>query len=70
MAAALAADWLGRRVTYTLLCLGSLIIVDMLFLTSKVFDTRFLVLSFIAGGITASSTAGSRSTYRSCFRRE
>ncbi len=54
MLAALAADWLGRRSAYTLLCLGSLIIVNTLFLTTKTFDDRFLLLSFLAGGITAS----------------
>ena len=52
--AAFAADWLGRRITYTLLCLGSLIIIPTLFLTTKEFDTRFLVFVFLAGGITAS----------------
>ena len=54
MLAALTADWLGRRITYTLMCLGSLLIVPALFLTSKTFDNQFLLLSFLAGGITAS----------------
>lgn len=54
MLAALTADWLGRRITYTLLCLGSLLIIPALFLTSKRFDVQFLLLSFLAGGITAS----------------
>jgi SHS family sialic acid transporter-like MFS transporter len=52
--AALLADQLGRRVTYTLLCAGSLIVVPMLFQTTTTFDTRFLVLVFLAGAITAS----------------
>jgi MFS transporter, SHS family, sialic acid transporter len=52
--AALAADWLGRRLAYSLLCLGSFVIVGALFLTSTTFDNRFLLLSFLAGGITAS----------------
>jgi hypothetical protein len=54
MLAALTADWLGRRLTYTLMCLGSLGIVPVLFLLSKSFDSQFLLLSFLAGGITAS----------------
>jgi SHS family sialic acid transporter-like MFS transporter len=52
--AALIADWLGRRVTYSLLCLGSLIIIPCFFLISPVVDTRFFVLAFIMGGVTAS----------------
>jgi MFS family permease len=51
--AALLADQLGRRLTYTLLCLGSLIIVPTLFLTSDTFDTSFLVKVLVAGAITA-----------------
>jgi MFS family permease len=51
--AALLADFLGRRVTYMLLCLGSLAVVPTLFLGSAHFDTRFLVTVFLAGGITA-----------------
>jgi MFS family permease len=51
--AALLADVLGRRLTYTLLCLGSLIIVPTLFLASDSFDARFLVIVFLAGAITA-----------------
>jgi SHS family sialic acid transporter-like MFS transporter len=52
--AALTADQLGRRVTYTLLCAASLIIVPMLFQTTATFDNRFLLLVFLAGAITAS----------------
>jgi MFS family permease len=51
--AALLADAVGRRLTYTLLCLGSLIIVPTLFLASDTFDARFLVIVFLAGAITA-----------------
>ncbi|MCI0681913.1 MAG: MFS transporter [Gemmataceae bacterium] len=54
MLAALTADWLGRRITYTLLCLGSLAIIPALFMTSTSFGFQFLLLSFLAGGITAS----------------
>jgi SHS family sialic acid transporter-like MFS transporter len=52
--AALVADWLGRRITYTLLCLGSLVIIPALFLMTTTFDARYLVLAFLAGAITAS----------------
>ncbi|MFO0968376.1 MAG: MFS transporter [Gemmataceae bacterium] len=52
--AALAADWLGRRLTYTLLCAGSFLIIPALFLTTESFDSRFLLLTFLAGAITAS----------------
>jgi MFS family permease len=51
--AALLADVLGRRLTYALLCLGSLLVVPTLFLASSAFDVRFLVVVFLAGAITA-----------------
>lgn len=51
--AALLADFLGRRITYTLLCLGSLIIIPTMFLGTATFDARFLVIVFLAGAITA-----------------
>jgi MFS family permease len=51
--AALLADVVGRRLTYTLLCLGSLISVPALFLGNTSFNTQFLVIVFVAGAITA-----------------
>lgn len=51
--AALVADVLGRRLTYTLLCLGSLIIVPTMFLGTTTFNTLFLVYVFLGGAITA-----------------
>jgi MFS transporter, SHS family, sialic acid transporter len=54
IAAALAADKLGRRVSYTVLCLGSLIIIPTLFLTTTPFDGHYLLVVFLAGAITAS----------------
>jgi MFS family permease len=51
--AALLADVLGRRATYSLLCLGSLAVVPALFLGSTSFNARFLVVVFLAGAITA-----------------
>jgi SHS family sialic acid transporter-like MFS transporter len=52
--AALMANWLGRRITYTLLCLASMAIIPTFFLTNHSFDTRFWILAFATGGITAS----------------
>jgi MFS family permease len=54
IAAALLADMLGRRLTYSLLCLGSLIIVPTLFLASAPGDAWFLPVVFLSGAITAS----------------
>ncbi|MFM7149322.1 MAG: MFS transporter [Gemmataceae bacterium] len=51
--AALVADVLGRRWTYTLLCLGSLAIIPTLYLGTVNFDNRFLFLALLGGGITA-----------------
>jgi hypothetical protein len=51
--AALAADVLGRRLTYTLLCVGSLVIIPTMFLGAGRFDAQFLVYVFLAGAITA-----------------
>jgi SHS family sialic acid transporter-like MFS transporter len=52
--AALVADMLGRRVTYTLLCAGSMAIIPTLFLTTTPHDGHYLFIIFLAGGITAS----------------
>ncbi len=52
--AALLGGWLGRRITYFALCIASFGILQLFFQTSTVFDTRFLVLAFLAGGISAS----------------
>ena len=52
--AALVAELLGRRITYSLLCLGSLIIIPTLFLASKPGDAWFLPVVFLSGAITAS----------------
>ena len=54
IAAALLGGWLGRRITYVLMCIGSFVIIQVFFQTSTVFDTRFLILAFLTGGITAS----------------
>lgn len=52
--AALAADALGRRVTYTLLCAMSMVIIPTLFLGTTPYDWHYLIIVFLAGAITAS----------------
>jgi hypothetical protein len=51
--AALMGDWLGRRPTYCLLCLGSMAIIPTFYLSNVAFGAAFLVLAFLLGGITA-----------------
>src|SRR6185295_557117 len=43
-----------RRVTYTLLCMGSLVIIPTMFLGTSPFDWYYLPVVFAAGAITAS----------------
>lgn len=54
MAAALAGDWLGRRVTFFLLCILSLISAEFLYGYNTQFNSVFLACCFVAGGCTAS----------------
>jgi MFS family permease len=54
IAAALVGDWLGRRVTYFILCVGSLVSALWLFVMNHSYGTSFLVSSFVAGAFTAS----------------
>ncbi len=54
IAAALLGGWLGRRITYFFLCIASFAIIQIFFQTSTVFDTRFLILGFLTGAISAS----------------
>lgn len=51
--AALSGDWLGRRVTYMLLCVGSFISLVYLYQANDIYGTKFLWSVFMAGGITA-----------------
>ncbi len=51
---ALMGNMISRRLTFTLLCLGSFVTALIFFLTNKTFGTPFLVTVFIAGGFTAS----------------
>lgn len=52
--AALMGDWFGRRRTYTLLCLLSLISVLVLYQTNQQFGAWFVFTAFVAGACTAS----------------
>lgn len=52
--AALAGDWLGRRITYLLLCLSSLASLLWLFQGHAAYDRSFLFATFLAGLCTAS----------------
>jgi MFS transporter, SHS family, sialic acid transporter len=52
--AALLADLLGRRLTYTLLCGGSMAVIPTLFLTTTPHDQLYLPVVFLAGAVTAS----------------
>lgn len=51
--AALTADKIGRRWTYTLLCLGSMASLLVFYQANDSYGNRFLVTVFVAGGITA-----------------
>jgi len=53
--AALLADNVGRRITYTLLCLGSLVMIPTLFLYTKPDGSvHYYFIVFLVGAITAS----------------
>jgi SHS family sialic acid transporter-like MFS transporter len=54
IAAALVAEKLGRRLTYSLLCIGSMIIIPTLFLGTTPADAQFYWIVFLSGAITAS----------------
>ena len=51
---ALTADAIGRRITYTLMCLGTIVAALVLYQTNTAFDSRFLVCACVTGGISAS----------------
>jgi len=52
--AALAGDWLGRRITYVLLCIGSIASLLYLYLANDAYGGHFLLSVFIVGVMTAS----------------
>lgn len=54
IAAALMGDWLGRRVTYSLLCLSSMASLVWLYQCQPTFGASFLIAAFLVGLCTAS----------------
>lgn len=54
MLAALVGNWIGRRITYCLLCVGSLASAIGLFWLNTHYGAALLVWVFLAGGLTAS----------------
>ena len=54
MLAALAAGRFGRRITYAVLCVGSIGAALLLYQTNTAYGSYFLFCTFVAGGITAS----------------
>lgn len=51
--AALIGGWLGRRITYAGLCLGSMVAIYGLYQLNDSYGLAFLAWAFVAGGITA-----------------
>ncbi|HEX3147854.1 MAG TPA: MFS transporter [Gemmataceae bacterium] len=51
--AALLGDWLGRRITYALLCVGSMGAIAGLYLLNDTYGPAYLIWAFVAGTITA-----------------
>lgn len=52
--AAVAAGRFGRRITYTVMCVGSIASALWFYNANSTFGTGFLIAAFMAGGITAS----------------
>jgi len=52
--AAVAAGKFGRRITYTVMCVGSIASALYFYQGNSTFGTGFLVAAFLAGGVTAS----------------
>jgi hypothetical protein len=53
MVAPFIASIFNRRIAYLLLCLGSLVVCQLLFRTVDSYGAKFLILTFIAGALTA-----------------
>lgn len=51
--AALAGDWLGRRVTYVVLCIASFASLTYLYQANNTYGAALLLSAFFAGGTTA-----------------
>ena len=54
VAAALMGDWLGRRITYAILCAASIAAIFGVYQLCSAYGPFLLVMAFIAGAITAS----------------
>ncbi len=52
--AAMVGDWIGRRITYSILCVLSIISLLWLYRAHTEFDNSFLLATFIAGACSAS----------------
>lgn len=51
--AALMGDWIGRRLTYTLLCIASFLSLGYMYLANDTYGMHLLFSAFVAGGATA-----------------
>lgn len=51
--AALMGGWLGRRITYALLCVGSFVSLIYMYQANDVYGGKLLASVFVAGGVTA-----------------
>ncbi|MEX2171462.1 MAG: MFS transporter [Pirellulales bacterium] len=51
--AALMGGWIGRRITYFLLCVGSFVSLVYMYQANDAYNAKMLVSVFFAGGITA-----------------
>jgi hypothetical protein len=53
IAAALIGGWIGRRITYALLCLGSFAALVYMYQANDAYGMKLLISVFVSGGITA-----------------
>ncbi|MFO0790012.1 MAG: MFS transporter [Pirellulales bacterium] len=53
IAAALIGGWIGRRITYALLCVGSFVSLAYMYQFNDAYGTKLLASVFVAGGLTA-----------------
>lgn len=51
--AALICNWIGRRITYAVLCVGSFVALVYMYLANDTYDAKLLMSVFVAGGVTA-----------------
>lgn len=51
--AALAGGWLGRRITYALLCLGAFVSLVYMYQANDAYGSKLLASVFVAGGLSA-----------------